>query len=160
MRVTKTKLSAYLITALLLTLSFGCAPRYSPGGAQDPTGSEPMPELTDEIIRDRINGARVHEVLPESGNGDPIPWGFDEDEPKEIAILDKQVNGTRATVVLDIKTQSSPRARNLRSLVGQIRTEWELETGFVTRRWEIVRTQNISMKYRDLPKPSPQNSNR
>lgn len=158
MQVTKAKLRTILVLALLLVCSFGCAPKYQPGGG---TGSETgsVPELTDDVIRDRINGTRVHDIMPENGTGDPIPWGFDEDEPKEVTVIDKQINGTRATVVLDIKTQSSPRARNLRSLAGQIRTEWELETGLVTRRWEIERTENISMKYKDLPKPPVSNSN-
>ena len=147
--------------ALLLAFSFGCGPS-SPPSAGDPGSTAPSPnvepELTKEIIEERINEARVYEVAPETGVGDPIPWGFDEDEPKEIAVVDQQINGPRATIILDIKTQSSPRARNLRSLSGQIRTEWELRTGWVLRRWEIVRTENISMKYRDLPKPAASNA--
>ncbi|MFN2500486.1 MAG: hypothetical protein ABR530_00555, partial [Pyrinomonadaceae bacterium] len=92
--------------------------------------------------------------------GEPISWGFDEDEPKEITVVEQQINGNQATIILDIKTRSNPRARVLRELVGQIRTEWRLETGWVLRRWEIVNTENISMKYKDLPKPVPENSNR
>jgi hypothetical protein len=137
--------------------TLACAPPYSPTGNGDPSSSDPanMPELNDEVTRDRINGSRVHDVLPESGTGDPISWGFDEDEPKEITVVHKQVNGTKATIVLDIKTRSSTRANILRFLAGQIRTEWELQTGLVTRRWEIVRVENISMKYKDVPKASP-----
>ena len=123
------------------------------------TGPNGLPELTKEIIDERINDAHVYEVKPESGTGDPIRWSFDRDEPKEIVVIDKQVDGSRATIILDIKTQSSPRARTQRHLAGQIRTDWELRTGWVLRRWEIVDTENISMKYRDLPKAAPQNSN-
>ena len=119
-----------------------------------------MPPLNKEVIDERINDARVYEVLPESGTGDPIPWSFDEDEPKEIVVVEQQIDGLQATIILDIKTESSPRANNRRYLSGQIRTDWRLETGWVLRRWEIVNTENISMKYRDLPKPTPQNSNR
>jgi hypothetical protein len=151
-------LSLLLISSTLLIASFGCAPS-SPGGGQNPPpSSQDLPELTKEIIDERINEARVYDVLPESGTGDPIPWGFDEDEPKEMTIVEKQVDGTRATIVLDIKTSSSPRSRVQRHLAGQIRTMWELRTGWVLRRWEIVNTENISMKYRDLPPlppPSP-----
>lgn len=119
-----------------------------------------MPELTDEIIRERINEAGVWDVPEENAVGDPISWRFDEDEPKEIAVVEKQVDGARATIVLDIKTRSAPNRRNPRSLAGQLRTEWELKTGWALRRWEIVRTENISMKYKNLPKPPAQNSNR
>ena len=144
-----------LLILLLLVCSIGCGPPSTQNGGQPDTASSgEIPELTDELIRRRIIGRRVYEVMPESGTGEPIPWSFDEDEPKEITIVDKQVNGDSATVVLDIKTQSNPRARNLRALAGQFRTDWRLETGWVLRRWEIVNTENISMKYRDLPKPS------
>jgi hypothetical protein len=157
MRAIKTEV---LSAVLLLTFLSGCGPP-SQGGQNPPAfGSQDTPELTKELIDERINDARVYEVMPESGTGDPIAWSFDEDEPKEIVVVDQQINGGTATVVLDIKTQSSPRANNLRHLAGQIRTEWRLETGWVLRQWRIVDTENISMKYKDLPKPlAPQNSN-
>ncbi|MFL6467318.1 MAG: hypothetical protein ACJ72Z_05115 [Pyrinomonadaceae bacterium] len=138
--------------------SLGCGPS-SPQSGQDSatSGSQDMPQLTKEIIDERINDARVFDVKPESGTGEPINWGFDENEPKEISVVDQQIDGTRATIVLDIKTQSNPRARIQRHLAGQIRTEWALRTGWVLRRWEIVGTENISMNYKDLPKPSPSN---
>lgn len=149
-----------LLSALLLSFSFGCGPSSQGDGTQSSSASNGLPELTKEIIDERINDARVYEVLPENGTGEPISWSFDEDEPKEIAVIEKQMDGPRATLLLDIKTQSSPRASNLRYLAGQIRTEWGLQTGWVLRRWEIVDTENISMKYKDLPKPAPQTSSR
>ena len=146
---------------MLLVFSFGCGgPPSSPVGGGPSTSSNDSPELTDEVIHERINDARVREVPAENGTAPPISWHFNRDEPKEIAVIEKQFDGTSATIVLDIKTGSSPRARNPRHLAGQIRTEWELRTGWVLRRWEIVRTENISMKYRDLPKPPAENSNR
>jgi hypothetical protein len=153
-------LSAFLGSVLLLAFLYGCAAPSQGEQNSPPSGSQDTPELTKEIIDGRINDTRVYEVMPESGTGDPIAWSFDEDEPKEIVVVDQQINGVAATVVLDIKTQSSPRANNLRYLAGQIRTEWRLETGWVLRQWKIVDTENISMKYKDLPKPAaPQNSN-
>ena len=148
----------FLVTVLLFASSLGCAPS-SPGSGQA-SGSQELPPLTKEVIDERINDARVYEVMPESGTGEPIPWSFDEDEPKEIVVVDQKMEGAQATIILDIKTESSPRAKNMRHLAGQIRTDWRLDTGWVLRRWEIVNTENISMKYRDLPKPTPSNSNR
>jgi len=152
-------ISAFLGSALLLACSFGCAP--SGGGSQGPPGSAStdVPELTEEIIRERINDARVYEVPEEGGTSRPISWGFDENEPKEIVVIEKQNEGTRTTIVLDIKTTSSPRSREPRYLAGQIRTMWELRTGWVLRKWEIVETENISMKYKNLPQPPEQSSN-
>jgi len=135
--------------------TFGCAPAPKGDAKQAPSASSSnaMPEITDELIRERINRARVRDVPEESGSGEPISWSFHESEPKEIAVVEKQMDGKRATIVLDIKTSSAPRARNPRNLAGQIRTEWELQTGWDLRQWEIVGTENISMKYRNLPKP-------
>lgn len=153
-------LPVFLASALLLACSFGCAP--SGGDNQGPSGSgsTDLPELTEEMIRDRINEAAVRDVPEENGTSPPITWRFFQSEPKEIAIIEKQLEGERATIVLDIKTSSSPRSREQRYLAGQIRTDWELRTGWVLRQWEIVKTENISMKYRNLPTPPAQNSNR
>lgn len=157
--------SAFLGFSLLLVNSFGCAPPASPGdGNQSPSSSSAstndLPEITEEMIRERINDARVRQVPEENGTAEPISWGFDENEPKEITVVEKQIEGTRATIVLDIKTKSAPKAREPRLLAGQIRTNWELQTGWVLRRWEIVKAENVSMKYRNLPVPPAQNSNR
>ena len=146
-------LPSFLISVFALAGSFGCAPPSPNGASGAPAGSQAQPELTQAIIEERINDARVYDVPPETGTGGPIPWGFDEDEPKEIVVVDQQMDGRRATIVLDIKTQSSPRSRSQLYLAGQIRTMWELRTGWVLRRWEIVGVENISMKYRDIPKP-------
>ena len=166
MRATKRKnmrrseflLSLFLGVIMLLAFSQGCAPNQN----SPDTASNDLPELNDETIRERINDAGVWDVPEETGAGEPISWRFDEDEPKEITVIEKRMEGERATIVLDIKTETAPNRRNLRRLAGQIRTEWELKTGWALRRWEIVRTENISMKYKNLPKPSPpaQNSNR
>lgn len=151
-------LSAFLGLFVLLACSFGCAP----AADQKSSGSvsNESPELTDEVIRARINDARVWKVPEENGTAEPITWSFDEDEPKEIVVVEKNIDGARANVILDIKTRSAAYVHNPRSLAGQIRTEWKLETGWVMRRWEIVRTENISMKYKNIPKPPEQNSNR
>jgi hypothetical protein len=142
----------------MLLGSFGCGPPASQ--SVDPSASGNIPEINDELIYERINDAWVADVPEENGTAAPISWNFDHDEPKEIVVVDKQVNGTRATIVLDIKTGSAPRARANRQLAGQIRTEWELQTGWVLRRWEIVRTENISLKYKDLPGQPPGNPRR
>ena len=154
---------SFLGLALLLACSFGCAPSSSTSNIQQnhpASESNVIPEITDEKIREEINNAYVREVPEENGAGEPINWGFDEDEPKEFTVADKQIEGERATIIIDIKTQSAPRSRSPRQLAGQIRTKWELQTGWVLRKWEIVETENVSMKYKNLPKPPAQNSNR
>lgn len=156
-------LSSFLGLVLPLACSFGCAPSSQNNDTQNPSASSPssdLPELTEDIIQERINYTRVREIPDENGKGEPISWTFVENEPKEIVVVEKKIEGNRATVVLDIKTGSGPNARNPRVLAGQIRTEWELKTGWALRKWEIVDTENISMKVRNLPKPPAENSNR
>ena len=155
-------LLTFFALALLLSCSFGCAPSASQGDGKQSSSdfnSTDLPEITEEMIRERINNAYVRKVPEENGTAEPISWNFDENEPKEIAVVEKQTDGERATIVLDIKTGSAPKSREPRYLAGQIRTTWELQTGWVLRKWEIVKTENISMKYRNLPKPPVQNSN-
>lgn len=155
-------LPIFLGLVLTISCSFGCAPGPSGGSdGQSATASGELPEITDETIRERINWARVRDVPEENGSGEPIGWSFHESEPKEISVVDKQIEGDRATIILDVKTGTGPRSRNPRQLSGQIRTSWALRTGWVLRQWEIVKTENISMKYKNLPKPPPEsNSNR
>jgi hypothetical protein len=148
------------LLVIILSISFGCGSP-SPAGDQGETAdSGGTPELTDDVIRRRINDTGVYDVPEENGKGDPISWNFDEDEPKEIEIVDKQVDGNEATIVLNMTTSSPPRRRNPRQLSGQIRTHWKLETGWVMRRWEIEYTENISMKYKNLPPKDPQTPSR
>lgn len=143
----------YAAILAVVVLSLGCGPGPAENG-QDGSAVG-MPQLTDEVIRERLSSVRFGPIPEESGSSEPISWRFFEDEPKEITIVEKNIRGNTATVLLDIKTSSSPRSREPRYLAGQIRTEWELESGMVLRRWEVVRTENISVKYKNLPKPSP-----
>jgi hypothetical protein len=149
-------LASFLALVLALSLACGGTPS-TQGDAGSSTGD--VPELTDDMIGERINFAYVRTIPREDGQGEPMNWRFIPNEPKEITIVDKKIEGDHATIILDIKTSSGPRASGPRSLAGQIRTEWQLKTGWVLRQWEIVETENISMKYKNLPKPSPDNSN-
>ncbi len=158
-RVTSMISMIFVIVLIVSTLGCGSA---SVSDAKDhpPTGPDGVPELTDEIIHERINGVRIWEIPEENGTAQPISWGFFAEEPKEITVVEKRVEGTKATIVLGIKTMSTPRAREPRYVAGQIRTEWALKTGWVLRKWEIVDAENISMNYRNIPKdprPTPDN---
>ena len=161
-RTSRHVLSALTLALLAVTFfTCACAPSSAVNGGsgqQAEAESGEVPELTDETINERINDAWVRGVPEENGAGEPISWGFDENEPKEVTVVDKQIEVPHATVVLDVRTRSAQNSRNPRYLVGQIRTEWQLRTGWVLRRWEIVHTENVSMKYRNLPKPSPSNA--
>ena len=108
------------------------------------------PEITLESIREDLNGKRV-EVPAEGGASEPSSWRFFPNEPKEIEILEKQLEGDKATFVIDLRTRTSPRAEQqgiTKRLAGRLRLHYELQSGFVLRKWEIVRIENISFAYR------------
>lgn len=161
-RTTFTPSPLCVLAVLLMLCSVGCASSSSQGdGKQSPSASSQsnqLPEITEETIRKEINNTRVRQVPEENGASEPISWSFDYDEPKEFTVIDKQMEGEQATIVIDIKTRSAPDAREQRYLAGQIRLHWVLESGWVMRQWEIDKTENISMKYRNLPKPPDRKS--
>ena len=116
---------------------------------RQPPPEDLRPEITLENIREDINGQRVS--LPaESGASEPSSWRFFLNEPKEIEILDKQLEGDKARFVIDLRTRTSPRAEQqgiTKKLAGKLRLHYELNSYFVVRKWEIARIENISFKY-------------
>ena len=141
-------LVALITSVFFLANTLSCAP---PANVRENT--DPL-ELTDEMVNERINGAFVDNVPDESGISPSISWRFFASEPKEIVIVEKKVEGSAAEVILDVKTQSSPKSREQRTLSGRIRTFWTIERGVALRKWRIVQTENISLRYKDLPKPA------
>jgi hypothetical protein len=100
-----------------------------------------------ENIREDINGQRVS-VSAEGAASES--WRFFLNEPKEIEILEKQLAGDKATLVIDLRTRTSPRAEQqgiTKKLAGRLRLHYELKSYFVVRKWEIVRIENISFAY-------------
>ncbi|MFT3745148.1 MAG: hypothetical protein QM785_12750 [Pyrinomonadaceae bacterium] len=143
----------FLTTLFILLAASSCAP---PRSVQQ--GTDQL-ELTDEMIRERLNGAFVRDIPEETGAGQTINWRFFESEPKEVTIVDKKVEGATAEVILEIKTRSSPRSKEQRTLSGRIKTMWAIETGMVLRQWQIIETENISLKYKNLSVQGESNSN-
>lgn len=130
----------------LLLLSLSALAGACGGG---PPPEDRRPEITLESIREDLNGQRVS-VPAEGDTSEPSSWRFFPNEPKEIEILEKQVAGDRATFLIDLRTRTSPRAEQqgrTRRLAGRLRLHYELQSGLVLRKWEIVRIENISFVY-------------
>ena len=132
--------------SLLLLLFLSALAGACEGG---PPPEDRRPEITVEKIREDLNGQRVS--LPaEGGASEPSSWRFFLNEPKEIEILEKQLAGDQATLVIDLRTRTSPRAEQrgiTKRLAGRLRLHYELKSYFVVRKWEIVRIENISFAY-------------
>lgn len=110
---------------------------------------EARPQINEEKIQRHLIGERVRNVPDETNAAAPISWSFDEGEPKELSIVEKQMDGDKATVVIDIKTRTKEGVTPSRQLAGRLRLHYELQTDWVLRKWEIVKIDNISMKYRN-----------
>ena len=147
--------------ALLLVALAACAAcggGNSSGGPVLSATPEQRPELSAADIRDDINGEWVR-LKPADGKSEPRNWVFDEDEPKEIEVVEQQIGPDKATFLLNMKTRTVGRARNPVSIEGQLRLHYELETGLLLRQWEITEIENISFKYTPLePEPTPSGS--
>lgn len=132
--------------SLLLLLCLSALAGACEGG--QPPEDQP-PEITLENISEDLNGKRVS-VPAEGDASEPSSWRFFPNEPKEIEILEKQLAGNQATFVIDLRTRTSPRAEQqgiTKKLAGRLRLHYELQSGLVLRKWEIVRIENISFAY-------------
>jgi hypothetical protein len=138
-------------TALRVALLFAALAAASACGA-GPEAPPPPPALGDEKIRESLFEAWVDEVPEETGAGEPIRWHFLRNEPTELAIVERQMDGEKATVLVDVTTRSAPHARSPKALSGRLRLHYELKTEVFLRKWRIVDVDNLSMKYRDEPK--------
>jgi hypothetical protein len=131
---------------LLLLLSLSALAGACEGG---PPPEDRLPEITVESIRENLNGQRVE--VPAGGDAAaPSSWRFYPNEPKEIEIIEQQLAGDKATVVIELRTRTSPRSEQQgvkKRLAGRLRLYYELHTGLVLRQWEIVRIDNISFVY-------------
>jgi hypothetical protein len=133
----------------------------SAGGPTLSATPEQRPELDLETVRKAINGAWIEGVPAADGQGKPANWGFANNEPKEIEIVEQKVEGDTAILVVNMKTRSHPRDRRQMSLEGQLRLHMRLETEVFFREWDVDDVENISFKYTMLeptPSPSPSGS--
>ena len=114
-----------------------------------PPPEDLKPEITVETILEDLNGQRV-DVPPEDGASETASWRFFANEPKEIEILEKQLAGDKAILVINLRTRTSPRAEQQgikKRLAGKLRLHYELQSYLVVRKWEIAGMENISFAY-------------
>lgn len=114
-----------------------------------PPPEDRRPEITVETILEDLNNQRIN-VPAENGTAEPSTWRFFLNEPKEIEIVEKQLAGDKAILVIDARTRTSPRAEQQgikKKLAGRLRLHYELQTYLVVRKWEIVGMENISFAY-------------
>ena len=141
--VSRRKISLFLLI-LLSALAGACK--------VDPPPEDRRPDITVETILEDLNRQRVN-VPAEDGTAETSSWQFFPNEPKEIEILEKQVAGDKAILVINLRTGTSPRAEQQgikKKLAGKLRLHYELKSYFVVRKWEIVGMENISFAYQKV----------
>ena len=114
-----------------------------------PPPEDRRPDITVETILEDLNRQRVH-VPAEDGTSQPTIWRFFPNEPKEVVILEKQLAGDKAILVIDLRTGTSPSAEQQgikKKLAGKLRLHYQLQSYYVVRKWEIVGMENISFAY-------------
>jgi len=130
-----------LLLSILSALAGAC------GGGQPE--EDKRPEITLDKIREDLDGERGS-VVAEDGTSAPSSWRFFTNEPKEIEILENQPAGDQATIVIDLRTRTSPRAEEQgikKKLAGKLRLYYELHSYVAVRKWEIVRIENLTFAY-------------
>lgn len=142
-----------LTPALALAVALACIAACGGGGKQT-SAADNLPPLSPDNIRKDITGKWV-EVPSADGKSEPINWIFDWSEKRQIDILDQKIEGDHATFLINMTTHTNPRSRNPRSLTGQLRVHYQLQSGLILREWEIVEVENVSFKYtKETPPPT------
>jgi hypothetical protein len=138
-----------LIAALALACVAACG-----GGGKQSSATDDLPPLTPANIGKDITGKWVSTPSAD-GKSEPIDWIFDWSEKRQIDILEQKIEGENATFLINMTTHTSPRSRKPRSLTGQLRVHYRLQSGLVLRQWEIVEVENVSFKYTyETPPPT------
>jgi hypothetical protein len=143
----------HALRAALLFAALAAASACGPSSPPPKPSPDTLPELGDENIRETLLDSVVEEVPEENGAAKPIRWRFLEDEPREVTVVDKQMDGEKATVIVDVMTRTGSRSRSPKVLSGRLRLHYELKRVVFLRKWRIVDVDNLSMTYREEPKP-------
>ena len=93
----------------------------------------------------KINEAQIGTDLVGKNTGEGLlGWKFEKDEPREIAVLQRDYSGEKATIVIDIKTESAPGRFSRQKWAGKLRLHYEWVAGV----WTLVQVENLDFKER------------
>ena len=98
------------------------------------TGCSSHPKITLENIQKDIVGKNTGEGL--------MSWTFAKNEPREISIVESKYEGDKATIVIDMKTQSAPGSWMKSNMSGKLRLHYE----WIADEWNLIRVENLTFK--------------
>lgn len=144
-----------LSAVILVAFASACSPE-SPDAAQPPqTRSEPrsgdsLPvqltqkaDITVAKILADIVGKQVR-VNDAAGEAQPMDWKFEEDEPKQAEILERQEKDNSIALVVQMNTGGAPGSEDANvQLAGRLRLHYEWNG----REWILRRIENVTFRY-------------
>jgi len=98
------------------------------------TGCSSHPKITLETIQKDIVGKNTGEGI--------MSWTFDKNEPREISIVESKYEGDKATIIIDMKTQSAPGSFMRLQFAGKLRLHYE----WIANEWNLTRAENLTFK--------------
>jgi len=69
-------------------------------------------------------------------------WTFDENELREISILESKYEGDKATIIIDMKTQSAPGSLMKSKMAGKLCLHYE----WIAEEWKLNQVENLAFK--------------
>lgn len=98
------------------------------------SGCSSHPKINVETIQRDIVGKNTGEGIG--------TWTFDENELRQISILESKYEGDKATIIVDMKTQSAPGSLMRSQMAGKLclHYEWNEEE------WNLTQVENLAFK--------------
>ena len=101
-----------------------------------------MEIAVEKISRDLVG--RVVPITELAGDGTPTDWTFEAEEFKQVEIVDTQINGNTATIVIFMTTRNNAGPEDDAVQVsGKLQLRYEREGG----RWNLKTIENLTFRY-------------
>jgi len=138
-----------LLLSSLLLLGALSACGESPTGTADNAnvraadqGSSQNDLPVEKIIRDVVG--RVVPITEARGDGAPTDWTFEADEFKQVEIVESQLTGNTASVVIFMTTRNNPGPdEDAVQVSGKLQLRYERANG----RWNLKAIENLNFRY-------------
>jgi len=105
-------------------------------------GANPMEIAVEKIARDLVG--RVVPITELAGDGTPTDWTFEAEEFKQVEIVDTQINGNTATIVIFMTTRNNAGPEDDAVQVsGKLQLRYEREGD----RWNLKTIENLTFRY-------------
>ena len=139
----------HLLLSIALLLGALTACGESPSGTADSAnvraadqGASQKDIPVEKIVRDVVG--RVVPITEVTGDGTPTDWTFEADEFKQVEIVETQVTGNTASIVIFMTTRNNPEPKeDAVQVSGKLQLRYERESG----RWNLKAIENLTFRY-------------